>query len=48
MGKVVAMAALMDCSAERIARIRDFSGISHDVFAPQEDLDAQHYRIAAE
>jgi N-acyl-L-homoserine lactone synthetase len=48
MGKVVAMAALMDCSEERIARIRDFSGIWHDVFAQQEDLDAQHYRIAAE
>lgn len=48
MGKVVAMAALMDCSAERIARIREFSGIWHDVFAPPMDEDAQHFRIAAE
>ena len=32
MGKVWAMAALMDCSEERIARIREFSGIWHDVF----------------
>jgi acyl homoserine lactone synthase len=35
MGKVVAMAALMDCSEERVARIRDFAGIRHDVFQPQ-------------
>jgi acyl homoserine lactone synthase len=35
MGKVVAMAALMDCSEERVARIRDFAGIRHDVFEPQ-------------
>lgn len=33
MGKVTALAALMDCSAERVARIREFSGITHDVFA---------------
>ncbi|MGO4909632.1 acyl-homoserine-lactone synthase [Pseudorhodobacter sp. W20_MBD10_FR17] len=32
MGKVTALAALMDCSEERIARIRDFAGIHHDVF----------------
>ena len=39
MGKVTALAALMDCSEERIARIREFSGIHHDVFnvsAPEE------------
>jgi acyl homoserine lactone synthase len=47
MGKVVAMAALMDCSDERIERIRAFSGITHDVFAPSADMDAA-YRIAAE
>ena len=35
MGKVVAMAALMDCSAERVAKIREFAGIEGDVFAPQ-------------
>lgn len=32
MGKVTALAALMDCSEERIARIRDFADIHHDVF----------------
>jgi N-acyl-L-homoserine lactone synthetase len=48
MGKVVAMAALMDCSPERISRIRAFSGIWHDVFAPQADQYVQHFRIAAE
>jgi acyl homoserine lactone synthase len=36
MGKVTAMAALMDCSEERVRRIRDFAGIWHDVFQPQE------------
>ncbi|WP_096785474.1 acyl-homoserine-lactone synthase [Rhodobacter sp. CZR27] len=35
MGKVTALAALMDCSEERVARIRDFSGIRHDVMQPQ-------------
>jgi N-acyl-L-homoserine lactone synthetase len=34
MGKVVAMAVLMDCSAERVARIREFSGLHGVVFAP--------------
>ncbi len=34
MGKVQALAALMDCSPERIARIREFAGIEHDVFSP--------------
>jgi acyl homoserine lactone synthase len=48
MGKVVAMAALMDCSEERIAQIRAFSGIDHDVFAPRPDMDAMAWRIAAE
>lgn len=32
MGKVTALAALMDCSEERIGRIRDFADIHHDVF----------------
>ncbi len=40
MGKVVAMAALMDCSEERIAKIRDYAGIHHDVFANQDMLIA--------
>ncbi len=38
MGKVVAMAALMDCSDERIESIREFSGIRHDVFATGEEV----------
>ncbi|MFN3723593.1 MAG: acyl-homoserine-lactone synthase [Paracoccaceae bacterium] len=46
MGKVPAMAALLDCSEERINRVRAFSGINHDVFAPddtvRELLDARH------
>lgn len=37
MGKVVAMAALMDCTEERVARIREFSGIHHDVFLEPAD-----------
>ena len=36
MGKVTAMAALMDCSDERIRAIREFAGISHDVFLSEE------------
>ncbi|WP_108860436.1 acyl-homoserine-lactone synthase [Ruegeria sp. Alg231-54] len=36
MGKVVAMAALMDCSDERIAGIRDYADIEHDVFLTEE------------
>ncbi len=38
MGKVTAMAALMDCSDERIASIRDFAGIDHDVFATDDEV----------
>jgi len=38
MGKVVAMAALMDCSDTRIANVRAFSGISHDVFASEAEF----------
>ncbi|MBL1435541.1 MAG: autoinducer synthase [Rhodobacteraceae bacterium] len=33
MGKVTALAALMDCSEERIASIREYSGITHNVFS---------------
>lgn len=40
MGKVVAMAALMDCSQDRINRIREFAGIYHNVFADQQELIA--------
>jgi acyl homoserine lactone synthase len=37
MGKVSAMAALLDCTDERIGRIRAFAGIEHDVFGTEED-----------
>lgn len=40
MGKVSAMAALLDCSDERIARVRAFAGISHDVFGTEEERAA--------
>ncbi len=40
MGKVTALAALMDCSRERIESIRAFSGIKHDVFAQPEFSNA--------
>lgn len=33
MGKVTALAALMDCSEERIASLRKYSGINHNVFS---------------
>lgn len=34
MGKVTALAALMDCSDARIRSIRNYAGIHHDVFDP--------------
>jgi len=37
MGKVFAFAALLDCSDERIERIRKFSGIDGDVFLDEEE-----------
>ena len=36
MGKVPAMAALLDCTDERINRVRAFAGITEDVFADEE------------
>ncbi|SLN14199.1 Acyl-homoserine-lactone synthase [Roseovarius gaetbuli] len=42
MGKVPALAALLDCTDERIARLRNFSGIHHDVFA-DEDMVADTF-----
>ncbi|WP_103335648.1 acyl-homoserine-lactone synthase [Pseudotabrizicola formosa] len=36
MGKVPAMAALLDCTEERINRVRAFAGITHDVFASED------------
>lgn len=38
MGKVPAMAALLDCTEERINRVRAFAGIDHDVFASDESV----------
>jgi len=45
MGKVKALAALLDCTDERIQRVRNFAGIHHDVF-----LGADHVepKMAAE
>ncbi|RGP35891.1 acyl-homoserine-lactone synthase [Pseudotabrizicola alkalilacus] len=40
MGKVPAMAALLDCTEERINRVRAFAGIDHDVFASDESVRA--------
>ncbi|MEL6125595.1 MAG: acyl-homoserine-lactone synthase [Pseudomonadota bacterium] len=41
MGKVVAMAGLMDCTEERIRSIRDYAGIEHDVFLPENVTEAE-------
>lgn len=38
MGKVPAMAALLDCTDERIDRLRAFSGIKGDVFATEDQI----------
>ncbi|PIE12230.1 MAG: autoinducer synthase [Rhodobacterales bacterium] len=40
MGKVTAMAALMDCSDARISAIRAYAGIDHDVFTPEDKVRA--------
>ena len=40
MGKVSAMAALLDATPERVASIRETSGISHDVFASEAEARA--------
>lgn len=47
MGKTKAMAALLDCSEERIARVRAFAGIEGDVFADETALIAQRKAIEA-
>ncbi|MDK3019260.1 acyl-homoserine-lactone synthase [Pseudodonghicola flavimaris] len=44
MGVVTAMAALMDCSDERIEGIREFAGIRHDVFLSDEDALKLFYK----
>lgn len=46
MGKVMAMAVLMDVTEERIARLREFSGIHEDVFAPRAPVPAWAQRPA--
>ncbi len=38
MGKVAAMAALLDCTEERINRVRAFAGITHDVFVSDDEV----------
>lgn len=45
MGKVPAMAALLDCSEERIARVRAFAGLEGDVFLSEEAALALRQRI---
>lgn len=42
MGKVPALAALLDCSEERINRVREFAGIAHDVFLSEEEALELH------
>lgn len=37
MGKVPAIAALLDCTEERIARVRRFAGIDHEVFLSEDE-----------
>lgn len=46
MGKVSAMAALLDCSVERIERLRAFSGIRGNVFGTPEEVAALRARSA--
>ncbi len=41
MGKVSALAALLDCSDERIERVRNFAGIEGDVFVDENVLRAR-------
>lgn len=41
MGKVTAMAALLDCSMERRNRLRDFANITGDVFLPEDQAIAR-------
>lgn len=40
MGKVTAMAALLDCTQERIDRVRAFAGIDHDLLLSDDDARA--------
>ncbi|TMV06393.1 autoinducer synthase [Ruegeria sediminis] len=48
MGKVPALAALLDCTEERINRVRDFAGIHHDVFLEEDAaLELFERKVAA-
>lgn len=47
MGKVPAMAALLDCTDERIERVRAFSGLRHDVFGTEDQVLALRAARAA-
>lgn len=40
MGKVPALAALLDCTDERIERVRNFANIHHDVFIDEDEVTA--------
>ena len=40
MGKVPDLAALLDCTDERITRLRNFAGIYHDVFIAEDEIAA--------
>lgn len=49
MGKVPALAALLDCTDERIDRLRSFAGIHHDVFIAEDELiAARNYQPVAQ
>lgn len=48
MGKVPALAALLDCTDERIGRLRNFAGIHHDVFIAEDEIAAaENFESAA-
>lgn len=47
MGKVSALAALLDCSIERINRVRAFAGIDEDVFASDDEVRQMLDRLKA-
>ena len=47
MGKVSAMAALLDCTDERIEKIRAFAGIEGDVFVDEETAESLADKVSA-
>lgn len=46
MGKVKALAALIDCTEERIAKVRGFAGIKGDVFVDEDTVEAGREALA--